>query len=103
CASVGDTSNDTHPSTPLVSSKMVRKRSAARVRSSSASSKKISSDEALFDDFREIAASYAALFLIAWSKIVGFDVSPVTDRSSMYCLSVPLSSRSRVILSSQRL
>src|SRR5262249_498784 len=40
---------------------------------------------------------------MAWSKIVGFDVSPVTDSSSMYRLSVPLSSRSRVMLSSQRL
>jgi hypothetical protein len=31
----------------------------------------------------KIALSYAALFLIAWSKMVGFDVSPLTDKSSM--------------------
>src|SRR6185312_16390816 len=103
CASVGDTSNDTHPSTPFVSSKMGRKRSAARVRSSRASSKKTSSLDSCFANFLTIVASYAVLFLIAWSKMVGFEVSPVTDRSLMYCFSVPLSSRSRVMLSSQRL
>jgi hypothetical protein len=32
-------------------------------------------------EFSRIATSYAALFLIAWWKIVGFDVSPVTDSS----------------------
>src|SRR5215467_6018034 len=50
-----------------------------------------------------MAASYAELSLMAWSKIVGFDVSPVTENSSLYCLSVPVSSRSRVMLSSQML
>src|SRR5260370_42318815 len=50
-----------------------------------------------------IAESYAVLFLIAWSKIVGFEVRPVTDNSSMYRARVPLSSRSRVMLSSQML
>ena len=40
CASSGDTSRDTHPSTPFVRSWIGRNRSAARVRSSSASSKK---------------------------------------------------------------
>src|SRR5271166_3341790 len=40
---------------------------------------------------------------MAWSKIVGLEVNPVTDRSPMYRLSVPLSSRSRVMLSSQML
>src|SRR5262245_40768620 len=40
---------------------------------------------------------------MAWSKIVGFEVSPVTDRASMYCCKVPLPSKSRVMLSSQRL
>ena len=38
-ASSGETSSDTHPSTPLVWSWTGRNRSAARVRSSSASSK----------------------------------------------------------------
>ena len=38
---------------------------------------------------------------MAWSKIVGFEVSPVMDSSSMYRASVPLSRRSRVMLSSQ--
>src|SRR6185436_11045734 len=73
------------------------------VRSSSATSKKSGSFDSPLLNFFEIAASYAVLFLIAWSKIVGLEVSPVTDRSLMYCLSVPLSSRSRVMLSSQRL
>src|SRR5712675_260540 len=35
--------------------------------------------------------------------MVGLDVSPVTDSSSMYRCSVPVFSRSRVMLSSQRL
>jgi hypothetical protein len=35
------------------------------------------------DADRETSWSYMALFLIALSKIVGFEVSPVTDRSSM--------------------
>src|SRR5256886_8130695 len=42
-ASSGDTSNDTQPSTPRVRSQIGRNRSAARVRSSSASSKNNSS------------------------------------------------------------
>src|SRR5258708_14814614 len=40
---------------------------------------------------------------MAWSKIVGLEVSPVTDSSAMYRFSVPLFSRSRVMLSSQML
>ena len=47
--------------------------------------------------------SYAALFLIACSKIVGFEVNPVTDSSVTYRASVPLVSKSRVMLSSHRL
>jgi hypothetical protein len=43
CANFGDTSSDTQPSTPLVASKMARKRLAAFVRSTSASSKNSSS------------------------------------------------------------
>src|SRR5262249_55516305 len=35
--------------------------------------------------------------------MVGLEVKPVTDKSSMYLFSVPLVSRSRVMLSSQRL
>jgi hypothetical protein len=66
-----------------VRSKVARNKSAARVISSSASSKKIlSPDSPCFSALR-IAPSYASLFLIAWSKIVGFDVRPVTDISSM--------------------
>src|SRR4030095_4531098 len=82
---------------------MGRNRSAARVRSSSARSKNSASLDSRFANFLAIVASYAVLFLIAWAKIVGLEVSPVTDRSWMYCFSVPLSSRSRVMLSSQRL
>jgi len=29
-----------------------------------------------------IVTSYAELFLIAWSQIVGFEISPVSDSSS---------------------
>jgi hypothetical protein len=62
---------------------MGRNNFAARVRSSIANSKnRFSSDVPSFGPLR-IAASYAVLFLMAWSKIVGFEVSPVTDSSSM--------------------
>src|SRR5262249_55599464 len=64
-ARVGDTSSETHPSTPFVSSSMGRKRPAAPARASNASSKKISSGDAPVVDFFEIAVSYAELFLIA--------------------------------------
>src|SRR5215467_3475246 len=40
---------------------------------------------------------------MAWSKMVGFEVRPLTESSSMYRLSVPFSRMSRVMLSSQRL
>ena len=40
---------------------------------------------------------------MACSKMVGFDVRPVTESSSIYRLSVPLSSKSRVMLSSHKL
>jgi hypothetical protein len=33
--------------------------------------------------FRRIGVSYDALFLMACSKIVGFDVRPVTENSSI--------------------
>src|SRR5215471_17192834 len=71
--------------------------------SSSANSKKSASPDLPCLNFSVIDASYAALFLMSWSKIVGFEVSPVTENSSMYRLSVPLVRRSRVMLSSQRL
>ena len=51
--------------------------------SSSARSKNSASPDLPFSSFSRIGASYAVLFLMAWSKIVGFDVSPVTDSSSM--------------------
>src|SRR5215472_12773833 len=38
---------------------------------------------------------------MAWSKMVGLEVRPVTESSAMYCLRVPVLSRSRVMLSSQ--
>src|SRR6516162_2496396 len=82
---------------------MGRNKSAARVTSSSARSKNSCSPALPFDSPARMLASYAELPLMAWSKIVGFEVSPVTDSSSMYCCKVPLSSRSRVMLSSQRL
>src|SRR6516164_8585562 len=82
---------------------MGRNKSAARVTSSSARSKNSCSPDLPFDSPARMLASYAELPLMAWSKIVGFEVSPVTDSSSMYRCNVPLSSRSRVMLSSQRL
>ncbi len=57
--------------------------SAARVMSSSASSKNKFSPDLPFSSFWRMGASYALLFLMAWSKMVGFEVSPVTDSSSM--------------------
>jgi hypothetical protein len=35
------------------------------------------------EQVRDTSSSYMVLFLIALSKIVGFEVSPVTERSSM--------------------
>src|SRR5713101_2537967 len=72
--------------------------SAAARRSSIASSKKSSSP---CFPLSAIASSYELVLSIALSKMVGFDVRPVTDSSSMYRSSVPLVSRSRVMLSSQ--
>src|SRR6516162_2440055 len=40
---------------------------------------------------------------MAWSKIVGLEVSPVIENSSIYRRRVPLASMPRVILSSHRL
>ena len=71
--------------------------------SSRASSKKSASPDLSLLSFSRIVASYAVLFLMAWSKIVGFEVSPVTESSVTYRWSVPLFSRSRVMLSSQML
>jgi hypothetical protein len=51
--------------------------------SASARSKKSSSPDFPFASSERIATSYAELFLMAWSKIVGFDVSPVTESLSM--------------------
>jgi hypothetical protein len=53
--------------------------------------------------FWRMAASYRPEMLIALSKMVGLEVSPVTERVSMYCRSAPLFSRARVMLSSHRL
>ena len=56
-ASRGETSSDTHPSTPSLRSWMGRNRSAACVRSSRASSKKSASPDFPSATFRRIAAS----------------------------------------------
>jgi hypothetical protein len=50
--------------------------------SSAISKNSCSPDRPLFSRAR-IDSSYAAPLLIAWSKMVGFDVSPVTDSSAM--------------------
>ena len=57
CASSGDTSNDTHPSTPPVRLYTGRNRSAARVRSSKAKSKKRRSPDLPFAMPSRIPAS----------------------------------------------
>ena len=54
-----------------------------RVMSSSARSKKSASPDRPFARPAPIAASYAGLFLMAWLKIVGFEVYPVTDSSAI--------------------
>ena len=70
-ASSGETSSETQPSTPLVRSWVGRNKSAARVISSSASSRNSGSTVSPSRSFSRIAGSYAVLFLMAWSKIVG--------------------------------
>jgi hypothetical protein len=82
-ANSGETSNETQPSTLLVPSWVGRKKPAARVTSSSASSRKSGSTDSPSRSFSRIGASYSLLFLMTWSKIVGFEVSPVIDSSSM--------------------
>ena len=81
-ASSGDTSSDTQPSTPLVlvvnRPEQVGGAGEIVERQLEEQSSRRSS---LLRAFWRIAASYAVLFLIAWSKIVGFEVSPVTDSS----------------------
>ena len=79
----GETSSDTHPSIPFVRSQMGRKWSAAPWRSSIARRKKISSAARPSSAPARIAPSYDSELRKAWSKIVGFDVSPVIPRSSM--------------------
>jgi hypothetical protein len=79
----GDTSSETQPSTPWVRSQIGQKRSAATRRSSSASSKKVSSSPSPRAAASAMPASYALVEAKAWSKIVGFDVSPVIPSSSM--------------------
>ena len=59
-----------------------RNRSAARDRSSIASSKNSASPDARLTQ-PAIAASYQVLLATAFSKIVGLEVRPVTDSSSM--------------------
>jgi len=79
----GETSSDTDPSTPAVRSWIGRERSAARVRSSRASSKKSSSPRRPFASFSAMAVALSASVLYRVVEIVGFEVSPVTDSSSM--------------------
>ncbi len=74
-----------------------------RAKSASASSKKSASPALPSLTLVAMSASYDELLLIALSKIVGFDVNPVTENSSMYRFRVPLCRSSRVMLSSQRL
>jgi hypothetical protein len=71
--------------------------------SSSARSKRSSSPVFPRRSPSRMGSSYAVLFLMAWSKMVGFEVSPVTPSSSIYRASVPRSNSSRVMLSSHRL
>ena len=79
----GETSSETHPSMPLVRSQTGRKRSAAPWRSSMARRKKASSAARPSAAAPRMASSYELEPEKAWSKIVGFEVSPVMPRSSM--------------------
>jgi hypothetical protein len=69
--------------TPAGAIMVGQRKSAARVMSSSASSRKSGSADSPSRSFSRIGASYSLLFLMTWSKIVGFEVSPVMDSSSM--------------------
>ncbi len=82
-ASSGETSMETQPSNPAVRSNTGRNKSAARRRSSSANSTNSSSPFKPACAFWRMPASYAAVLPMASSKMVGFDVRPVTDSSSM--------------------
>ncbi len=53
-----------------------------------ASSKNSGSPDFPSADFRRMASSYKSPLVIAWSKIVGLDVSPVTESSRMMALFV---------------
>ena len=81
-ASSGEISSDTQPSTPSVRAKTGRNSSAARVRSASASSKNRSSPTRRRRHPGDVPVLGRAV-LIALSKIVGLDVSLVTESSSM--------------------
>ena len=79
----GDTSIETQPSIPRVRSNSGRNRSAARRKSSSASSTNKVSPDKPPRAFCRMLWSYREEPPMASSKIVGLEVSPVTDSSSM--------------------
>ena len=60
--------------------------------SSRAKSKKSSSPDLPLASASRMGASYKGLFLIACSKIVGFEVSPVTENSAAFVELSPSSS-----------
>jgi hypothetical protein len=81
-ASSGETSIDTNPSKPAVRWWTGAKTSAARTMSCRASSKSSSSPERPARASLPISASYAPVREMAPSRIVGFEVSPVTESCS---------------------
>src|SRR5437764_1085729 len=82
---------DAEPSAPPLASNAGRKMPAARIRSCSASPKKIASSETAPPAASAMLRSYRFVFRIALSKIVGLDVSPVRANSLMYLAMVPSS------------
>jgi hypothetical protein len=79
----GETSSEAQPSTPPVRSWIGRNRSAAWARSSTARAKNSSSPDLPARASSAICASYALPAPIAFSKMVGFEVRPVTEYSAM--------------------
>src|SRR5579884_1492438 len=69
--------------------------------SSSASSKKISAVSSVFSRHARSCSSYASPCEIAFWKIVGFEVTPVTASSSIIRFSSPLSTSWRESVSNQ--
>ena len=97
CASAGETSSDTCPSTPPVTWCSPANSSQAARTSATASASKISPALRPCSLSRRMSASYEALPAMAFSKIVGFEVMPRRPSSRISRRSSPVATRSRVM------